>query len=412
MNRLFLSALLLVAVATLLGLAVAAHPGYVLVSYGSFLYEAGVWSTLVLLLLVTLAIWGVRLALRAILASGGLLYPWSRRHRARRLDQAARLGLLDLAEGHWQSALRHLRRAARADSQPLVLYLGAARAANELGRHAESDAFLEQALQSDSRAGVAVGLARTRLLIDRGELQQALQAVRALHAEQPQHAQVLRLEQRLLVELRDWDGLCHLLPQLRRRHVLSDADLLRLERSVWINALASSGEATGESALAALHERWRQLPASLRHDAQVLVRYVLRLEQLGAGREAAPLLAEAINDHYQAELVYLYGRVAGSDAARQLRQAESWLKQHPADPVLLLTLGRLSAANRLWGKARDYFEASLGLLRSAETCAELGQLLLQLGDAEQSSRLFREGLELAALQRPSGLPAWLPTARG
>ena len=202
MNRLFLIALAVICAAALLGLLVSEHPGYVLVSYRGFLYEAGLWSTLVLLLLVMLTFYGIRLLLRGATTSGGLINPWSSRHRARRMDQAARLGLVDLAEGRWQEALRHLRRAAAADRQPLVLYLGAARAANELGQYEESDAFLEQALAAEPRAGIAVGLARTRLLIDRGQLQEALQTIRGLHVEHPQHPQVLKLEQRLLVELR------------------------------------------------------------------------------------------------------------------------------------------------------------------------------------------------------------------
>lgn len=407
MNRLFLIALAVVCAAALLGLAIVEDPGYVLISYRSFLYEASLWSTLVLISLAWLLIYAVRLLLRGATASGGLINPWSRRHRSRRMDQAARMGLVDLAEGRWQEALRHLRRAAAADQQPLVLYLGAARAANELGQYEESDAFLAQALTSEPRAGIAVGLARTRMLIDRGELQQALETIRALHAEQPQHPQVLKLEQRLLVELRDWDGLCRLLPDLRRRHVLDDAALLRLERGVWVNALAADGQADG-AALTALRERWKRVPSSLRHDPEVLASYVMHLDALGAGRDAAPLLAEAIGQHYQPALVYLYGKIRGSDTTRQLREAEAWLKQHPADPVLLLTLGRLSAANRLWGKARDYLEASLGFVRNAEICAELGELLRQMGETEESNRMFREGLELSTAPRPVGLPAWLP----
>lgn len=409
MNRLFLIALAVISAATLLGLAVAAHPGYVLISYRSFLYEAGLWSTLALLLLVFFVVYGVRVLLRGASVSGGLINPWSRRHRSRRIEQAARLGLVDLAEGRWEEALRHLRRAAAADDQPLILYLGAARAANELGQYDEADGFLEQALQREPRGSTAVGLARTRLLIERGELAQALTSIRALHAEQPHHPQVLKLEQRLLVELRDWDALCRLLPELRRRHVLEGAALLRLERGAWSSALSEAPVAQ-DAPLASLQERWKRVPAALRRDPEVLGSYALRLDALGHGREALPLLAEAIREHYQPALVYLYGRIQGADSTRQLREAESWLKDHPSDPVLLLTLGRLSMADRLWGKARDYLEASLGFVRSPETCAELARLLQQMGAVEESNRLFREGLELSAGQRPSAFAALLSTS--
>jgi HemY protein len=86
--------------------------------------------------------------------------------------------------------------------------------------------------------------------------------------------------------------------------------------------------------------------------------------------------------------------VRGADAGKQLQHAESWLKQHPADSSLLLTLGRLCLQNRLWGKARDYLEASLRLQRNPEACAELARLLAQLGDTQRSNQLFQEGLGL------------------
>ena len=77
-----------------------------------------------------------------------------------------------------------------------------------------------------------------------------------------------------------------------------------------------------------------------------------------------------------------------------MQTAEGWLKTHPEDPSLLLTLGRLSLQNRLWGKARDYLEASLRLQRNPEACAELARLLAGLGENERSNALFQEGLGL------------------
>jgi HemY protein len=60
----------------------------------------------------------------------------------------------------------------------------------------------------------------------------------------------------------------------------------------------------------------------------------------------------------------------------------------------LLTLGRLSLQNRLWGKARDYLESSLRMQRNPEACAELARLLASLGETERSNQLFEEGLGL------------------
>ncbi|MCE6982513.1 heme biosynthesis protein HemY, partial [Pseudomonas frederiksbergensis] len=112
----------------------------------------------------------------------------------------------------------------------------------------------------------------------------------------------------------------------------------------------------------------------------------------GAESEAEQALRTALKRQYESHLARLYGLVRGGDLARQLQTAEGWLKEHPDDPSLLLTLGRLSLQNRLWGKARDYLESSLRVQRNPEACAELARLLASLGDAERSNQLFQEGL--------------------
>lgn len=76
---------------------------------------------------------GIKALIELVMASSGVVNPWSRRNRSRRVQIAIEQGQMDLAEGRWASAQKHLHRAAEAERQPLLYYLGAARAANELG---------------------------------------------------------------------------------------------------------------------------------------------------------------------------------------------------------------------------------------------------------------------------------------
>ena len=99
-------------------------------------------------------------------------------------------------------------------------------------------------------------------------------------------------------------------------------------------------------------------------------------------------------------MVRYFGLVEGPNGAKQLAQAESWLSSHSDDAQLQLCLGRLAAREKLWGKARDYFENSYKLERSAEVCAELGRLLAGLGEPKVSAAYYREGL----LMKETGLP--------
>ena len=91
---------------------------------------------------------------------------------------------------------------------------------------------------------------------------------------------------------------------------------------------------------------------------------------------------------------------------------EAWLKQRPNNPILLLTLGRLSLRNQLWGKGREYFELALRVTNSPELCAEinaeLARLLEHLGEHDKSLACYQKALGMMKYPLPD-LP--LPTKR-
>ncbi len=396
MKRAYLLVVVAIVVATLLGIAVAKHSGYVLIAYDSFRYESTLWATLALLVAVVLVVWLLRVLLGLVFVSTGVVNPWSRHNRSRRTRLAIEQGQLDLAEGRWASAQRHLHRAAEAERQPLLYYLGAARAANELGRTEDSDNLLERALERQPQAELAIALTHAQLQVDRGDTDAALVTLQAMHERHPHNAQVLRQLQRLYQQRGDWSALIRLMPELRKDKVLTAKELTQLERRAWGEnlCLAVQREEDGQAGRQSLERAWQQLTNAQRQEPQLVLAYAEQLRQLGAEGAAEEVLRTALKREYESHLARLYGLVRGSDPARQLQTAEGWLKTHGDDPSLLLTLGRLSLQNRLWGKARDYLEGSLRLQRNPETCAELARLLAGLGDNERSNALFQEGLGL------------------
>ena len=396
MKRLYVIVFLLIAAAACIGLAIAEDAGYVLIAYKSFRYESSVWATLALIVVLWLMIWGIKLLVELVTASTGLVNPWSRRNRSRRVQIAIEQGQMDLAEGRWASAQKHLARAAEAERQPLLFYLGAARAANELGHYEESDKLLERALQRQPQAELAIALSHAQLQVDRADTDGALNTLQAMHERHPHNVQVLRQLQRLHQQRGDWTALIRLLPELRKDKVLPAKELAELESRAWgqnLN-LAAQRETEGEAALQSLQRAWQQLTSAQRQEPALVLAYAEQLRQLGAQGEAEEVLRGALKRSYDSHLVRLYGLLRGKDPVKQLQTAEGWLKAHPADPSLLLTLGRLCLQNSLWGKARDYLEGSLKLQRNPEACAELARLLAQLGETDRSNQLFQEGLNL------------------
>lgn len=406
MKRLALVLILILAIVGFLGWAISQSAGYVLITYDRFRYESSFWVFLGLIA----AFWLLAVLLHRLLGvlqlSGALVNPWSRRHRARRVENASRRGMRELAEGQWQHALGHLRTAAEHDRQPLVHYLGAARAANELGEHEQSDELLRQAREREPQAALAIGLAQAQLQTARGQYAEARATLSALHDEHPRHSYLLVQLQQLYVQLEDWPALCRLLPDLRKQRVLPAARLDELERLAWTAAVEQAAQTeagTAEEARQALEQRWQSVPAALRHEPLLVRAYADGLSRLGAEAKAEEVLYAALKRQFDDRLIERYGCVQGRDSARQLAHAEGWLKAHPDNAALLLALARLSLRNELWGKARDYFEASLRIEHRPQTCAELARLLAQLGDAQRSNQLFHEGLGLLDRNLPAPL---------
>ena len=396
MKRLYVIVFLLIAAAACVGLAISEDAGYVLVAYKNFRYESSLWASLAVLVILWLVIWGIKLLVELFSVSTGLVNPWSRRNRSRRIQLAIEQGQMDLAEGRWASAQKHLTRAAEAERQPLLFYLGAARAANELGRYEESDSLLERALERQPQAELAIALNHAQLQVDRADTEGALNTLQTMHERHPHNVQVLRQLQRLHQQRGDWSALIRLLPELRKDKVLPAQELAELERRAWGQnlGLAAQRDTGGEAGLQSLTLAWQQLTSAQRQEPTLVLAYAEQLRRLGAQSEAEEVVRGALKRTYDSHLVRLYGLLRGSDPVKQLQTAEGWLKAHPADASLLLTLGRLCLQNSLWGKARDYFESSLKLERNPETCAELARLLAQLGDTARSNQLFQEGLNL------------------
>jgi HemY protein len=116
------------------------------------------------------------------------------------------------------------------------------------------------------------------------------------------------------------------------------------------------------------------------------------------------LLTKYIKHQWSDRLVALLGYIDNQDAAEQILLLESWVKDRPKNVNLMLTLGRLSLRNKLWGKAREYFETALHFSNnmglSAEINAELGRLLEHLGEHDKSLLCYRQAMDLMERKLP------------
>ena len=383
--------LLIFGLLTLVGAVVAARwlmedPGYVLIAVGPWTVETTLAvAAVVALLAFVAAYFCVRLGVRVFGLPRGVLQ-WSKNHREAKAQRALTRGLTALAEGDWQVAERSVLKFTHDSQTPLLNYLAAARAAQELGAEERRDRYLTLAYQQAPTAKIAVGLTQAELQLRHQQWEQALASLRHLQQLAPRHPRVLAALAGLYRELGDWASFLELLPILHKRQVLPKQALEDLERQAHVAQL-TAGERD-------VREIWSRIPKAMQDDTEVLAVYVEQLMKQGDSDLAEPLLRRALKRQRNDTLMLLYGKVDGADPAGQLVQAESWLVGHKQDAANLLTAGRLALRGKLWGKARGYLEASVNIRPSAEAYNELGNLLEQLGEQEAALENYRCGLRL------------------
>ena len=403
--RMLLLALAALAIAVPAALLVREDSGYLYAAYGHWSLET---SLAFFLLLLALAFGVFYLSLRLLARLWAIprrFNAWDQRRSARRARRQLIQGLVESAEGRWAQAEKTLLRLVDDAEIPLLNYLAAARCAQQQGAHERRDRYLHLAHESTAGADVAVGLTQAELQLGHDQYEQALATLNHLRDLAPAHNHVLGLLQLAYRRLGDWPRLRELLPELRKRRVLDEEALSELEIQLYQGLLE---QAAANPQAEPLAEAWAQVPKGLRSRPRVLKPYVAALGERGQPEPAEPLLRAAIGQTWDEPLVRLYGLLVGPDPAKQLITAEAWLPDHTQSAALLLTLGRLSLHNRLWGKARSYLEAGIEFGAGPEACRDLARLLECLGEAERARALYRKALEQAAGPAPE-LP--LPSPR-
>lgn len=385
--------LLLFAVFLLLGVGLALlfreHNGYLLLAYGPWRLETSlVFALAALAIGLGLTIWIWRLLVAGVLLPK-TLSKWRARRRERKTRQSLYRGLQRLYEGRWPEAEAELIRLAERHEAPSLNYLAAARAADRQHANDRRDRYLEKAAARRGASELAVLLTQAELQMACKQDAEALASLTRLREIDADHGHVLALLAELYERLGDWEPLRGILEPLRRAGVITDDRWRDLAATAWIDALDGAGD--GPEAIVSV---WRQIPRPIRRDRRVLLAFVRRLAATGAYDKAAERIRDALKRGWDPALALAFGELHSEDRTAQLATVENWLKRYGDQPELLLVAGRLCLRNRLWGRARSYFESSLRGASRPEALLELGRLFEEIEQDEDARRAYRQGLEL------------------
>jgi HemY protein len=393
--------LLIIAIGLLVGTSLMwladFEPGFVLLKYGSWSLETSLIVFIVAFLLLLVTAYFILRTLVLVKRAPQRVANWQLLQRHKRANKALTNGLITLEEGRWADAERLLINNATNSDTPLLHYLAAARAAQKQDATQRRDAYLALAHQTTPGSEIAVGVVQAELQIAASQKEHALATLQHLRELAPKHPHVLHLLQQLYQDMNQWQGIQDVLPDLRKRHVLAAAEVETLSSDAAVGQLQS---ALLNQDWALMSSLWQQLPSKMRQSKLLLNPYVAGLIQQGEQAQAVELIENFLHSEWSDALIYQYGQIKHGDSLKRLAKAEKLLINNERNPWLLLTLGRLSLANKLWAKAEEYLRASLDHGATGETYQVLAEVLMAAGKKEAATEMYKQGLAMMVQHTP------------
>lgn len=316
--------------------------------------------------------------------------------RIQRNEEKARLslsqGLIEYAEGRFEQAEKVLLQDIKYSDNRLLIYLTAARAAQQLGAHDRRDDYLRKAHIEAPNADIAIGLTKAELQLAHDQNEQALATLTQLNMLSPNHTYVLTLLANTYKHLHDWDNLKEILPSLKKFGNLSAESFICFEVLVCNGQLSNLTKNKSADLLISL---WKDTAHHLKSLPSVVEHYAKQLVAVEAAGEAEQTLRLYLNKNWQESTIILYSELDVVVDIKQLEMAETWLKEHQQNAWLLLALGKRCYSLSLWGKARNYLEASIAINPMPENYLKLARLLEEHMDNETAAQeYYRQGLHL------------------
>ena len=399
MRRIFIFALIVLAITAAIFSTLENGGGYVLIAIGDTTIEMAVIVAAAINLLFFAVLYFLVVALRMVFSTRRGVLAWAKNRRQQRGLNRTTQGLIAFIEGRWDIARKALTKSADNSSTPLINYLFAARASSAIGDAKAVDDFLKKAELSTQGADVAIGLTQAELQIHNGQYEQALATLLRAKKMASHHPVVLASLAKVYRQLNDWDSLLKLLPALQKYSTLSAADIKNLEREACVAKLIRS---VASHEINGLLNCWKHLPSGIKQDALLIACYAEQLIAHKQNEEAERLLRNQLQRQYDERLVDLYGFAVASGNekpfAKQLAFAEKLLKSQPSSAVLKLAIARISLSHGLQEKAQQYVEASLELKVIVGAFATLGGIYASQGDYKKSVECYVRELPLLPLE--------------
>lgn len=310
--------------------------------------------------------------------------------RQSRLRTNTNEGLLSLVAGNLNRSNKLLTKGLQDNDSSVLNYLGLVSIAVERGERDKVIEILDLALEKYPLESLSIERCRAKFLFRERELQGCVDILHSLRDQIPNEQWLLKFLKKTYEELGDWQGLEDLNLVLRKQKTFPEEELDRLQNQIVQRRLTLEPDLANEYQLTRM---WKNTTIQQRTNGAVVGAFALKFCGINLQDKAREIIEYCQAHRWSDDLALMYGTIdfkKEKDFIEGLTVAERWLEKNPENPLLMLTLARLSIRLKLWGKARDYYQASIGALPTAAAFAELSFLLKGLEDLTGSAAAQKE----------------------
>lgn len=387
MQRIGILLLFILLIMSLVSFYLAQLSSYVLLVFPHWNLQMPLWLAVLLLMSGFVMAYAFLALLRALFAINRRTQHWLSHKQKQRGQHALRQGILALLSEQFTEAETKLRVAARSRIEPLLTQLALVFTLHQQKQYQQRDDYLNLLQQENPAARIELTILQARLQLANNDHLSALEKLQALRHVEDRYPVILRVLAKLYYERQRFTALAELLPSLEKYPSID-----RTTYGLYLGA-TTQAELQQANDKISLAITWRGAAELARQQYQVLQTYIQQLLKFNLAQEAENVVRRRIEKQASDELYLLYASIP-AEPQQQILQLETWLKRTPSQAALLCAAGQLCLRCHLWGKARDYFSASLQQQPNAYVYAALAKLFAQLGDKDKVASCYKQGLAL------------------
>ncbi len=360
------------------------QPGnYVKIYAGSYVVELNLLGFILILLLTVLALYILLRLFGAAWKAPKSFSLWRSNSNKRKAADALGSGYLSLIKGDWRLAEKHLTTKSDASRIPYVNFLAAAQAAQEQGRMAQRDDYLNMAYQAAPKERLAIGLIKAKLHQSAGQYEQAEATLNDIADLGRKNAQFTAMLIQTYQHTGQWEKANGLMTTARKQSALPDAVLSDIANQGYRASLLGAQD---------FEQVWKSLPREQRQRIENVEVYADHLLRVGSNDAAEKLIRTSLKNGWSDHLAHLYGSLQTGKPAKLRRVVEGWLLARPENAELHLAAGQFAIYEKNLDLAKEYLQKAIELSQLPKAYSLLGSVYEALDDTAKALQLYRAGM--------------------